>query len=76
MLTALTQTLEYDDRVKLFRANIQILDWYFGRELGWQVVVKDGVELTTIPGFFGNLFNQRSTPLLVEQVQKYLTRLK
>ena len=66
----------YAGSVKLFRANIQILDWYFGRELGWQVVAKDGVELTTIPGFFGNLFNQRSTPLLVEQVKKYLAGLR
>lgn len=66
----------YAGRVKLFRADIQILDWYFGQELGWQVVAKDGVELTTIPGFFGNLFNQRSTPLLVEQVKKYLTGLR
>ncbi|MEL6232008.1 MAG: alpha/beta fold hydrolase, partial [Cyanobacteria bacterium J06627_3] len=66
----------YAGPVKLFRANIQILDWYFGRELGWQVVAKDGVELTTIPGFFGNLFNQRSTPLLVEHVKKYLAGLR
>ncbi|MEM7795039.1 MAG: alpha/beta fold hydrolase, partial [Cyanobacteria bacterium P01_C01_bin.118] len=66
----------YGGRVKLFRAKNQILDWYFGRELGWQTVVKDGVELTNIPGFFGNLFNQRSTPLLVEQVKAYLGNLE
>ena len=66
----------YGGQVKLFRAKHQILDWYFGRGLGWQTVAKDGVELTTIPGFFGNLFNQRSTPLLVEQVKAYLTKLQ
>lgn len=65
----------YAGRVKLFRADIQILDWYFGQELGWQTVVKDGVELTKIPGFFGNLFNQHSTSLLAEQVREYLAKL-
>ena len=65
----------YGGQVKLFRAEIQILDWYFGRELGWQTVAKDGVALTKIPGFFGNLFNQRSTPLLVDQVKTYLATL-
>ncbi|NEQ53626.1 MAG: alpha/beta fold hydrolase [Leptolyngbya sp. SIO3F4] len=66
----------YAGQVKLFCADIQILDWYFGRELGWQTVAKDGVEMTKIPGFFGNLFNQRSTPLLVEQVKTYLAGLQ
>ena len=66
----------YAGRVKLFRAKIQILDWYFGRELGWQTVAKDGVEVTKIPGFFGNLFNQQATPLLVEQVREYLSKLE
>lgn len=66
----------YGGPVKLFRAKNQILDWYFGRGLGWQTVAKEGVELTTIPGFFGNLFNQRSTPLLVEQVKTYLAKLQ
>ncbi|MBE9068750.1 alpha/beta fold hydrolase, partial [Leptolyngbya cf. ectocarpi LEGE 11479] len=66
----------YEGRVKLFCAEIQILDWYFGRELGWQTVAKEGVELTKIPGFFGNLFNQRSTPLLVKQVKQYLAKLE
>ncbi|ESA38546.1 amino acid adenylation domain protein [Leptolyngbya sp. Heron Island J] len=66
----------YIGRVKLFRAEIQILDWYFGRELGWQVVAKDGVEVTKIPGFFGNLFNQQATPLLVGQVRDYLSQLE
>lgn len=65
----------YTGEVKLFRAEIQILDWYFGRELGWQTVAKDGVDVTNISGFFGNLFNQRSTLLLVEQVKKYLDGL-
>ncbi|MEO0870136.1 MAG: alpha/beta fold hydrolase, partial [Cyanobacteria bacterium J06642_11] len=36
----------YAGRVQLFRAEIQILDWYFGRELGWQTVAKDGVNVT------------------------------
>ncbi|MEM9266720.1 MAG: alpha/beta fold hydrolase [Cyanobacteria bacterium P01_F01_bin.13] len=66
----------YVGQVKLFRAEIQILDWYFGRQLGWQTVAKDDVEVTEIPGFFGNLFNQGSTPLLVEQVKAYLAELE
>lgn len=66
----------YSGRVKLFRANIQILDWYFGPELGWQIVAKDNVDMTKIPGFFGNLFNQRSGPILAEQVKTYLATLQ
>ena len=66
----------YSGRIKLFRANIQILDWYFGAALGWQTVAKDAIEITQIPGFFGNLFNQQSGPLLAEQVKTYLSTLK
>ena len=66
----------YGGHVKLFRAEIQILDWYFGRELGWQLVAKEGVEVTKIPGFFGNLFNQQATPLLVKQIKDYLSKLE
>ncbi|MBX2864953.1 MAG: alpha/beta fold hydrolase [Leptolyngbyaceae cyanobacterium MAG.088] len=66
----------YVGQVTLFRAEIQILDWYFGRELGWQLVAKDDVKVMKIPGFFGNLFNQQSTPLLVEQVRDYLSTLE
>ena len=76
LAAALYAAQPYRGRVKLFRAEIQILDWYFGQALGWQTVAKDGVELTKIPGFFGNLFNQRSTPLLVEQVKAYLATLQ
>ncbi|MEM6254379.1 MAG: alpha/beta fold hydrolase [Cyanobacteria bacterium P01_D01_bin.156] len=65
----------YAGNVKLFRAKNQILDWYFGRELGWQIVAKDGVEIATVPGFFGNLFNQQSTPLLVDQLKTSLSKL-
>ena len=66
----------YGGQVKLFRAEIQIFDWYFGQELGWQTVTKAGVKLTKIPGFFGNLFNQRSLPLLTAQVREYLSTLE
>ena len=66
----------YEGQVKLFRAEIQILDWYFGPELGWQQVVKDGVDVTKIPGFFGNLFNQRAMPLLVDRLRDYLSELE
>ncbi len=76
LAAALYVARPYAGKVKLFRAKIQILDWYFGPALGWQTVAKDGVELTKIPGFFGNLFNQRSTPLLVEHVKRYLAGLK
>ncbi|MEM9908966.1 MAG: hypothetical protein AAF921_28555, partial [Cyanobacteria bacterium P01_D01_bin.44] len=66
----------YSGRLSLFRANVQILDWHFSRALGWQTIVKDGVEITTIPGLFGNLFNQHSGPLLAEQVKAHLSRLQ
>lgn len=66
----------YTGRVALFRAEIQILDWYFGQGLGWPSVAKDGVDVTTIPGFFGNLFNQQATPLLVKQIKDYLSTLE
>ena len=65
----------YAGRIKLFRAEIQILDWYFGTALGWQTVTQETVEITSIPGFFGNLFNQTSGPLLAEQVKTYLSTL-
>ncbi|MDJ0579745.1 alpha/beta fold hydrolase [Crocosphaera sp.] len=63
---------QYSGKVKLFRAEVQTLDWHFGFPLGWQKVTKEEIEITTIPGFFGNLFNQESGLLLAEQVKNYL----
>ena len=65
----------YSGHLKLFRARIQILDWYFGSALGWQTVAKTPVEVTNIPGFFGNLFNHQSGPLLTEHVKHYLSTI-
>ncbi|MGD1805288.1 condensation domain-containing protein [Dapis sp. BLCC M126] len=62
----------YSGKIKLFRAEVQMLDWHFGFPLGWQKVAKDEIEVTNIPGFFGNLFNQKSGLLLAEQVKNYL----
>ncbi|NEO57605.1 MAG: hypothetical protein F6K54_33770 [Okeania sp. SIO3B5] len=62
----------YSGKIKLFRAEVQMLDWHIGFPLGWQKVAKDEIEVTNIPGFFGNLFNQKSRLLLVEQVKNYL----
>ncbi|MEO0756738.1 MAG: alpha/beta fold hydrolase [Cyanobacteria bacterium J06648_16] len=64
----------YAGRMTLFRARVQTLDWYFGPSLGWQVVAKDPIEIINIPGFFGNLFNQRSGPLLAERVRQHLAQ--
>ncbi len=65
----------YAGRIKLFRAEIQTLEWYFGPVLGWHTVAKDAVEVTRIPGFFGNLFNHQSGPLLAKQVKAYLAKI-
>ena len=65
----------YSGQVKLFRAEIQILDWYFGSSLGWQKIAKKQVDITNIPGFFGNLFNQKSAPILADEIKKYLSTL-
>ncbi|MDJ0728439.1 MAG: condensation domain-containing protein [Crocosphaera sp.] len=65
----------YSGKVKLFRAEVQILDWHFGFPLGWQKVTKEEIEITNIPGFFGNLFNQESGLLLAAQVKNYLLTL-
>ncbi|MEL7495639.1 MAG: alpha/beta fold hydrolase, partial [Cyanobacteria bacterium J06554_11] len=62
----------YAGEIRLFRANTQTLDWYFGPKLGWQTVAKAPVSVTVLPGFFGNLFNQRSGPLLAEAVKAHL----
>ncbi|MEO1590248.1 MAG: alpha/beta fold hydrolase [Cyanobacteria bacterium J06632_22] len=64
----------YAGHITLFRAQIQTLDWYFGRALGWQTVAKQQIELMNIPGFFGNLFNQRSGPHLAQAVQQHLAQ--
>ncbi|MEM1168648.1 MAG: condensation domain-containing protein [Cyanobacteria bacterium P01_H01_bin.35] len=65
----------YSGKIKLFRAEVQMLDWQFGFPLGWQKVSKEEIEVTNIPGFFGNLFNQKSGLLLAEQVKNYLLNL-
>lgn len=69
------QAIEYDGTLKLFRAKIQMLEWYFGKSLGWQTVNKERLSSNFIPGFFGNLFNQRAAPILAEQVKAYLSTL-
>ena len=66
----------YSGSIKLFRAEVQITDWLYGKDLGWQSVIQGKVEIETIPGLFGNLFNQRSGPLLAERVKSYLDSLQ
>ncbi|MEL7328705.1 MAG: condensation domain-containing protein [Cyanobacteria bacterium J06559_1] len=72
----LSKTEHYSGTLKIFSADIQILDWRYGPDLGWQMVSQDPVQITTIPGLFGNLFNQRSGPLLAQQVKAYLDTLQ
>lgn len=69
------QASDYCGTLKLFRADIQMLEWYFGESLGWQTLVKDRLSVTFITGFFGNLFNQSTAPVLAEQVKAYLATL-
>ncbi len=66
----------YGGRIHLFRADVQILDWRYGSEMGWQIVAKDGLEIVTIPGLFGKLFNQQAGPLLAAQLNAYLSTLE
>ena len=71
----------YSGAIKIFRAAVQILDWRFGYALGWQIISKQGetdneIKITEIPGLFGNLFNQRSGPMLAQQVKAHLDSLQ
>lgn len=70
------QPQSYSGPIKLFRAEIQITDWLYGKDLGWQSVTQGKVEIENIPGLFGNLFNQQSGPLLAERVKSYLNSLQ
>ncbi|MEL6779628.1 MAG: alpha/beta fold hydrolase, partial [Cyanobacteria bacterium J06597_16] len=60
----------------IFQAKAQILDWRYGPFLGWKTVSDSAITTTTIPGLFGNLFNQRSGPLLAQQVKAHLDTLQ
>ncbi|MEO1619995.1 MAG: alpha/beta fold hydrolase [Cyanobacteria bacterium J06632_3] len=67
----------YNGSIHLFRAGAQILDWHYGKSMGWQTVVPHShIEITTIPGLFGNLFNKKSAPLLAQKVQTYLNTIQ
>ncbi len=70
------QAQPYSGDLKLFRARVQMLEWYFGLMLGWNSVVNGKLSASVIPGFFGNLFNQRALPTLTAQVKKHLNTLK
>lgn len=61
----------YPDRVILLRATNQPRSWIVGQALGWQTLAQN-LTMRMIPGFFGNLFNQASGPLLAAQVQQDL----
>jgi thioesterase domain-containing protein/acyl carrier protein len=62
----------YLGQITLFRAKKQIGEWAFGSNLGWERLTAKPVKTFMIPGLFGNLFNGRSLPLLVEQLRAYL----
>lgn len=70
------QPQSYSGSIKLFRAEVQITDWLYGQDLGWQSATQGKIEIENIPGLFGNLFNQRSGPLLAERVKSYLNSLQ
>ncbi|MFE1744075.1 amino acid adenylation domain-containing protein [Coleofasciculus sp. H7-2] len=66
----------YPGSITLFRAKTQLLEWYFGSELGWESFTEKKVESYEISGIFGNLFNQSSLPLLVERVKLALEKVQ
>ena len=66
----------FSGNIKLFKSTIQNLQWYFGPALGWQAVTKGTVDPIKIPGFFGNLFNHRSGPLLAQSIKAHLKDLQ
>ena len=66
----------FSGNIKLFRATIQNLQWYFGPALGWQAVTEGTVDPIKIPGFFDNLFNHRSGPLLAQSIKAHLKDLQ
>ncbi len=65
----------YPGPICIFRAKTQILDWHYGYAMGWQNVIEEKPTVVTVPGLFGNLFNQQSGPLLAQQVKDYLKTL-
>ena len=69
------QASDYCGTLKLFRADIQMLEWYFGESLGWQTLVKDRLSVHFITGFYGNMFNTSAATVVAEQVKAYLATL-
>ena len=61
---------------QLFCASVQILDWRYGPDLGWQSVINSPLKKTITPGIFGNLFNQKSAPILAKQLNAYLSTIQ
>ena len=66
----------YSGQVKLFRAKIQILDWYFGSSLVGRRSQNIKSTLPIFLVFFGNLFNQQSAPLLADEIKNYCLPFK
>ncbi len=66
----------YTGPIQIFRAQTQILDWRYGKAMGWQkVATQNQITLTFIPGLFGNLFNHKAGPFLAQQVKAHLSQL-
>ena len=59
----------YPGRIQVVRAKHQPADWHYGAALGWQDLSTKGVDVTEVPGFFGNLFNRDSLPKLASQLR-------
>jgi len=70
-----THTSPYTGPIHIFRAQTQLLDWHYGKAMGWQTVALRQITITPIPGLFGNLFNQKAGPLLAHQVKTHLAHL-
>jgi amino acid adenylation domain-containing protein len=64
----------FSGKAVLFRSRIQSLDWHTGYAMGWQHWVEPVIDVVEVPGFFGNLFNHRSGPLLAAAVRTYLAQ--
>jgi amino acid adenylation domain-containing protein len=63
------QPQPYAGKITLLRARQQPWEWAFDRYLGWAGLTTVEIDLHVMPGFFGNLFNGRSLPLLVDRLQ-------
>ncbi|NEQ43669.1 MAG: alpha/beta fold hydrolase [Leptolyngbya sp. SIOISBB] len=62
----------YPDAVVVIQPSHLLEHWRYGRLQGWASALTGSVQVETIPGLTGNLFNQKSLPKLVQILQGLL----